>query len=35
MMYVIALIGIFSMFIAGCSNQEQSVDVQKRIGDEL
>lgn len=34
MMYVIALIGIISMSIAGCSNQEQSVEVQKRIGDE-
>ncbi|WP_099355172.1 hypothetical protein [Fredinandcohnia onubensis] len=34
MMNVIALIGIISMFIAGCSNQEQSVEVQKRIGDE-
>ncbi|MFD1779099.1 hypothetical protein ACFSFW_10510 [Fredinandcohnia salidurans] len=34
MMYVIAFIGVISMFITGCSNQEQNIDVQKRTGDE-
>lgn len=33
-MYVIAFIGVISMFITGCSNQEQNIDVQKRTGDE-
>ncbi|MFB5284654.1 hypothetical protein [Peribacillus sp. Hz7] len=36
--YLIALIGIISIFIAGCSNviknEEQNIEVQKRIGDE-
>ncbi len=32
MMCLIALIGFVSIFIAGCSNQEQSIEVQKRIG---
>ncbi len=34
MLYVIAFIGVISMFIAGCLNQEQNIDVQKRTGDE-
>jgi len=36
--YLIAFIGIISIFIAGCSNslenEEQNIDVQKRIGDD-
>ncbi|WP_080846134.1 hypothetical protein [Cytobacillus gottheilii] len=32
--YLIAFIGIISLFIAGCSNQEQNIEVHKRIGDE-
>jgi len=31
-MCLIALIGFVSIYIAGCSNQEQSIEVQKRIG---
>lgn len=32
--YLIALIGVISSFLVGCSNEDQYIKVQKRIGDQ-